>query len=286
MPLEHLLSTSSAGVLVSVELAVAGAAYLFAVRRLPRWPVHRTVCFLAGLGVLLLALGSGLDVYAEKLLSVHMVQHMLMTMVAPPLLLLGAPLTLLLRSVRSVRRPLSRLLHSRAARYLTRPPVAWALFAAATVATHLTPFYGAALESASLHALEHAMYLATGLLFWIPVVDADPIPRARTAPVGRLMYLLTAMAPMALVGVTLLSWDAVRYASYQVPAAELGVSAIEDQQLAGTIMWVGGKLVMLAALLCLGWTALRREERRQVAREAYEDRARPVAAVPIEGERR
>lgn len=279
MRVEELLSTSSAGVVVSAEIALAGVVYLFAARRLPRWPAHRTVYFLGGLGALLVALGSGLDLYAEKLLSRHMVQHMLMTMVAPPLLLLGAPLTLLLRSSRSVRRPLSRLLHSRAARLLTRPLVAWFLFAAVMVASHLTPFYQAALESGGLHALEHALYLATGFLFWLPVVDADPIA-GRPGPAGRLAYLLTAMAPMALVGVTLMSADEVRYAGYLAPASELGLSAVGDQQLAGAIMWVGGKFIMLVAIFWLGWMALCREERRQAAREAYEDRGAVAAAAP------
>jgi cytochrome c oxidase assembly factor CtaG len=256
-----------------VGVLLAGGAYLAGARRAaPRWPHRRTAAFLAGLAVLVLASQSGIDGWSERLLSVHMLQHLLIIAPAALLLVTGAPVTLALRALpRGGRDGLVRLLHARAVRVLAHPVTALSLFSVVVVATHVPSVYDAALRDPYVHALEHAVYLWTALLFWAPVVAADPLPH-RLSPVGHVGYLLVAMIPMSAVGAALLSTDTVAYAPYLGPARTLGISALADQRSGATIMWLGGTLVLVAATLAAAWTALLREERRARAREAQADR--------------
>ena len=266
--------------LLLVAMLAAAGAYMVGVRRSRRrWPAARSVAFLGGLAVLLVASQSGIDAWSERLLSIHMVQHLLITMVAALLLAGGAPLTLALSTLpRAGRAALARLLHGRLARCLGHPLLAWSLFAAVLLLSHVPAVYGAALRSPSLHALEHALYLWAALLFWAPVVAADPLPR-RLSTVGVVGYLVAAMAPMSAIGAALLMADQVVYSHYAVTAAAAGVSPLDDQRAAAAIMWIGGGLVMVLATLGAAWLAMLREERRARAREAYEDARSARAAV-------
>jgi putative membrane protein len=261
--------------LLIAALGACAALYLAGVRRRRRpWPPARTVSFVAGLGALWVALASGADTYAGQLLSAHMVQHMLLALIAPPLLVAGAPVTLALGALSPApRRSLARALHGPVLRRATRPVVALIAFAAALILTHIPAVYELALRNPAAHVTEHALYLITALLFWAPIVGSEPVPH-RPSPMMRVLLLLLAMPPMALVGVVLLTVEHPMYAPYADAARALGGSAVADQQLAGTIMWVGGKLVLVAAVLAIGWSALVGEERRQVARERYTGAAR------------
>lgn len=251
---------------------VAAGAYLAGLRRAARWPAARTLAFLGGLAVLVVATQSGLESHGEELLSVHMVQHLLLVLVVPPLLVLGAPVRLALRSVPlAARRSLVRALGSGPVRTLTRPAVALALFALVLVGSHAPPVYDAALRSAAVHAAEHAAYLGAGLVFWLPVTAAEPFARP-PSPLGRILLLLLVMPPMTAVGVTLLNLADVAYPTYLATADEWGVSALDDQQAGGRIMWWGGNLALVAASVAVGWAALLEEERRQRMREAYAER--------------
>ena len=265
-------------VLLVAALAAAGA-YLAGVRRSRRrWPAARTAAFLGGLAVLLLASQSGIDAWSERLLSIHMVQHLLITLVGALLVTAGAPLTLALSTLpRGGRAALARLLHGRLAAWLGHPLVAWSLFAAVLLVSHVPAVYGAALRSPPLHALEHALYLWAALLFWAPVLAADPLPR-RLSTVGVVGYMLAAMAPMSAIGAALLMTDQLAYGHYAASAAAAGVSPLDDQRTGAAIMWIGGGLVMVLATLGAAWIAMLREERRARAREAYEDArgARPA----------
>lgn len=257
----------------------AAALYVLGARG-RAWPVARTGSFLAGLAIVAVALQSGLDAHAEELLSVHMLQHLLLTLAAPPLLIAGAPVTLALRALPpSGRRVLASALRSRPLRGLAHPAVGLALFAAVLLVTHFTGFYDAALRSTALHESEHVLYVATALLFWLPLAGREPL-RARPSPLVRILYVLLAMPPMALVGVALASSDTLRYESYASPAQALGVSALADQHAGGMIMWVGGTLTLALAVVWIGWSALRREEELQRARDAYADR-RVAAGGPL-----
>jgi len=164
------------------------------------------------------------------------------------------------------------------ARPLTGPAPALAVFGAVVVLTHLPSFYDATLRHPLLHDLEHALYLAAGLLMWSPLVDGDPIPRHRLGGVAKLVYLIVAMMPMALVGAYLNRHATLVYPSYGAPARALGVSALDDQGQAGAIMWVAGGVIMTAVGLWAAMASMLAEERRLIAREAREAHAVSIAA--------
>jgi putative membrane protein len=228
--------------------------------RVPGWWGARTAAWLAGLAVLGVSLVV-LDGAADRRLSAHMLQHLGLTLMAPPLVLLGAPARLALRaSGRATRRALAAVLAGRTLRALCRPPAAWALFCGTLATTHLTGIYAQALQSPALHAIEHAVLFWTAVLFWLPLAGAAPVPH-RLGPLGALAYLMSAMPVMAALAIWL-DGDALRYPAYAGPGA------LADQHAAAAIMLVGGALAMLAAALGVVWPALLREERRQRAREA------------------
>ncbi len=259
---------------VVVPAAGFGALYVIASRQAGgRWPARRTASFLAGVACAVVALQSGIDAYDDQLLSVHMVQHMLLLLVAPLLVLGGRPVILALRALPPTRRRgFVRTLER--TRSYTGPLQTLALFGAVIVLTHLPSFYEATLRHPALHYTEHALYLIAGLLMWSPLVDGDPAPRHRLSGLGRLGYLIAAMLPMAVVGAYLNRHAALLYPSYGPPARSLGISALDDQGQAGAIMWVVGNTIMVAVGLWAAVAAMVAEERRQAAREA---RAAPLA---------
>ena len=255
--------------MVVAGLAAAGVLYLRGVarvRRPDRKLVNRAVCFMSGLVVLWVALQSPIDTYAGARLSVHMVQHLLLTMVAAPLLVLGAPVTLLLRAATPAvrRRWVLPALRSWPLRLLTAPAVSWAQFALVLWVTHFSPLYEAALRSNGVHALEHLLYIVSAVLFWSPVAGIDPSPKRLSHP-ARLLYLFLAMPQASFLGLAMWGTSRVLYPSYQ---AALGAAALDDQRLAGTIMGSAGMLVMEPALglVVLDWLA--REEREAVRTDA------------------
>jgi len=235
-------------------LMAAGGAYAIGVRRTRRWPARRTVAFFAGLAVLAVALLSGIDAWADRLQSVHMVQHTLLLLVAPPLLCAGAPATLALRSHRGLAAVLRRV--------PAHPAIGLPALAATMLAVHLTPLYEA---DGVLHDAEHVWLVTAGLLFWAPLVGADPGPRAGAT--GRIGITLAAMAPMGALSAVLLTAPP-RSAQYAASAAAAGVDPAADQRAAAVVMWVGGGLVITIAVLVLAGIALWQEEARMRRREA------------------
>jgi putative membrane protein len=255
----------------ALALALTGCAYAAGARRAPRWPGWRSAAFGAGLLTVAVALMSGFDGWADRLLSVHMTQHVLITMIAPPLLVLGAPELLALRTLpRVARRRLAVALQGRTARALTRTPVAWALLPVAMVLVHLPAPFDFALRNGWAHHLEHLVLLFAGVVFWVPVAGGALSPH-RLSALGRMAYLFAAMGPLGVVGAILTTVGSPVYAPYESAAATLGVSAVDDQQLAGAVMWVGGGYALVVATLATVWAALALEERRTRAREAYEE---------------
>jgi putative membrane protein len=270
-----------------VAALVAAWVYLVAVRRVngahPRVPIPawRIAGWLAGLAAILLALVSAVDVYASDLLAVHMVQHLLLAMVAPPLLALGAPVTLLLRiaSPRARRRLILPVLHSRVVRLIASPLVAWPLFAIAMWLTHFSPLYDAALEDPALHMAEHLVYLATGVLFWWPVVAADPIPW-RMGYGARLAYVGLQMPVNAAVGLAIYFAPVVLYPHYALLVRSWGPDALTDQQVGGVVMWGVGDLVLLAAIPAIVLAWMRADVRRSRLADA---RMSGAGAVEVGG---
>jgi cytochrome c oxidase assembly factor CtaG len=250
-------------------LVTAGVLYLRGMERVHRPDrrlVNRAACFLGGLAVLWIALQSPIDSYADVRLSVHMVQHLLLTMVAAPLLVLGAPVTLLLRAATPAfrRRWVLPPLRSRPVRLLTAPVVCWAQFALVLWGSHFSPLYDAAVRNAGIHVLEHLLYVGSAVLFWSPVVGVDPSPKRLSHP-ARLLYVFLAMPQASFLGLAMWGASRVLYPSY---AAALGAAALDDQRLAGTIMGSVGMLFLVTALglVLLDW--LRREEREAARADA------------------
>jgi cytochrome c oxidase assembly factor CtaG len=204
-----------------------------------------------------------------------MVQHLLLALVAAPLLVLARPLTLALQAgTPATRRRLVLLLHRRPLALLGAPLLAWGGFALVMWATHFSPLYQAALMNPSLHALEHLAYLGSALLFWSAVAAVDPSP-ARLSPPARMLYLFLAMPQMTFLGLAIYSARHVLYPFYGVDPA-----ALADQRLAGALMGGSGVLVFLPAVgvLLLDWWA--REERAAARADARLDRALGLGGDP------
>jgi putative copper resistance protein D len=248
-------------------IAALGLFYASGARRVPRWPRRRTAAFGAGLAALAVALCSGFERHADQLLSVHMAQHLLLSLAAAPLLVLGAPLRLALGALpRGAARALADVAAGRLGT-LARPVVAGTLFALAGLALHVPAVYDASIRDPWLHAGAHAAFLTAALLFWTPLLAPEPLAH-RLSAAGRLAYVLLAMPAMAVVGVGLSTAGSVVYAPYERTTQALGLSPLADQHLAGGLMWIAGALVLGVAFVASGWQALLAEERRAIAREA------------------
>jgi cytochrome c oxidase assembly factor CtaG len=263
-----LLLSWSFDPLIWLGLIAAVVAWTVAVRRVnalhPASPVPRarTVAFLAGLAAIAFALQSGIERYDTALFSVHMVQHVLLILVAAPLLALAAPITLLLRVSRPDvrRRWILPLLHSRALKAITHPIVAWLLFAAVMWGTHFSPLFDLSLENPVVHDLEHVLFLVTALLFWWPAVALDPAPWRMPHP-ARGLYVFLQMPQNTFLAVVILYAASPLYPHYATLDRPWGPSALQDQQIAGGIMWLFGDLLFIAAIgaILAGW--MRYEER-------------------------
>ena len=270
-------------------LLALGTAYVGGWRRLrgpdphPLASAWRLSAYLAGLGTVAVALLSPLEHLAERLFTAHMVQHQLLLMVAPPLLLLANPFPFTVWAAPpALRGGLQRFLVERSVarrtlRALTRLPVAGLLYAGNLWAWHWPPAYEAALRHHVVHDLEHLAFFGTAVLFWWPIIN--PAPRARGARGGlyyglRIAYLVLATAQNTLLGALLGLTERVLYPSYAETAGELfGLSALEDQALGGGIMWSGGHMYLIAILVLL-WQALEAEGRGP-ASEPVAGRPRP-----------
>jgi cytochrome c oxidase assembly factor CtaG len=251
-----------------------------------RWSAGRLVAFGLGLGSLFLAIASPIEPFTALLLQVHMLQHLLLMMVAPPLLWLGAPLfPLLLGLPRSIRAfwvaPFFRSRHLRRAfAWLTKPLPAWLLFTAATWIWHLPPTYQLALASDTWHYIQHLSFLVTALLFWYPVVRPFP-SRPRWSPWLLVPYLILADVQNTLLSAWLTFSDTPLY-PYYVSRPRLGnLSALEDQAAAGVLMWVPGSLIYLIPLFVIGVRLLLGDARRPWhSLKSMSRRARRQSALP------
>lgn len=251
---------------IVVPLLLTGAIYVRGWTQLRRRGAHRfgavqLAAFLGGLAAVLLALASPLEPFAALLLQVHMAQHLLLMMVAPPLLWLGWPLLPLLRGLpEAVRRhwvaPFFRWGGLRSVlQRLTHPVTAWLLFVASTWIWHIPRLYEVALRSDGWHYVEHVCFFGTGLLFWWPVVQPFP-SRPRWSRWLVLPYLLLADVQNTILSAFLAFSDRVLYPHYAGVPRLWGVSALNDQAAAGALMWVPGSLVYLVPLVWIGYGLL------------------------------
>ncbi len=232
---------------VLAGLSVMAAAYLLASTRRRRGePGYRpqpwrVTAFLSGLGLVFLALNGPLhDLSDSQLFSAHMVQHLLLTLVAPPLILIGTPGWML--------RPLPRIRGVAAVgATLTHPLFACSMFNVVFAAWHLPVLYEWALRSHGIHILAHLLFMATAMLLWWPVLS--PLSDwPRLAPPAQLLYLFLAGIPMGLVAALITLSDDVLYRFYSEAPLTWGLSPLADQRLGGVIMWVPGTLVFVVAM--------------------------------------
>jgi putative membrane protein len=220
-----------------------------------RW---RTASFVAGLATIVIALDSPIDDLAEQLLWVHMVQHILLLMVAPPLLALGRPWNRMWHGLPlDLRRRIARTVTQsprwgpvrRAAQVLGDPVPSWLLFSGTLIAWHLPAAYDTTLHSQATHALEHAMFFGTGLLFWTRVIDSPPW-RSPLAETARAVYVGLAMIVSWVLAIVLALATTPLYAAYAAEASRPGgISALGDQQLAAGVMWVPGSIPFTIAIM-------------------------------------
>jgi cytochrome c oxidase assembly factor CtaG len=258
-------------VLTVLAVWVAGL-YLFGVwvlhERGDRWPLGRTVSFVVlGLGTLFFATSSGLGTYDTTLLSVHMVQHMVLSMVVPLFLALGAPVTLMLRTLPArPRRWLLAVLHSRIAMVLSFAPLTFLLFVISPWALYFTGWYDATLRSSLIHELMHLHLVIVGSLFFWPLVGADPVP-GRVAYPFRLLLIVMTLPFHAFLGVTIMGQETLIGGSWYraLPMGWLPDPAA-DQHIAGGILWASGDVVGLVFLSVL-FTQWVRSSMREAVRE-------------------
>jgi cytochrome c oxidase assembly factor CtaG len=292
----RLLLAWSFNPLVTVGLLAAAVAYLQGRRRLAAegvaWPARRTAYFLSGIAAIALALLSPVEAYDTALFSVHVAQHMLLTMVAAPLLALGAPVTLALRVAKGpTRRRLTRVLHSPPLRVVGNPLVAWVLFTLSLYGLYFSPLFDLTLRQPLVHDVVHLHFLAAGLLFWWPVVGLDP-SRWRLPHIARLGFVFVMVPFHAFLGVAIMNSGhllAPTLASFQ---RTWGPSPLADQQLGGAILWGVGDLITLGAVLgvLVSWASYEEKvvavrEDRRLARERAERAAgrppRPASRPPV-----
>jgi cytochrome c oxidase assembly factor CtaG/polyferredoxin len=242
-------------------LAVSLASYLRGWVRLHRsdprrWQPARAACFVGGIVALAVALWSPLDTLGAWLLSAHMAQHFLLAMVAPPLLLLGWPFQPMMAGLprwlaAGVIGPIVGWSpFRRVAAALVDPRVAWMLAIGATWGWHLPPAYEWALADPWAHALEHACFLGTGVVFWWPVIEPWPW-KGRWPRWTMAAYLLLADVANTVVAAALAFASAPVYRVYESTAPALGVPALVDQQRAAALMWLPGTLIFLVTAVVI-----------------------------------
>jgi len=277
-PLAFLL-TWQIELTVMVPVVVAALLYAWAANRVARAhpnnpvPRFRELSWYAGLIAIVIALESPIGAYDTMFFSIHMIQHLILMMIAAPLMAIGAPITLLLRvaSSRTRRRLLLPILHSRPVRFISFPPVTWLTFAAVLWGTHFSPIFNESLNNETVHIFEHVLYVVASLLFWWPVVGADPSPW-RLPHAGRILYLFLGMPQSAFLGLAIYSAPQVLYPHYETVVRTWGPSPLNDQAWAGAIMWLGGDMMFFVALILAVWVWLRAEEAEGVRIDAKLDR--------------
>jgi putative membrane protein len=258
--------------LVGVVLMVC--AYVVGIRRLRlvgrHWSRVRTACFMSGGAVVLLALESGLAAYDDRYFTFHVAQHLLLSMVGPPLLALGAPVTLALQAgSRRTQERLLRVLHCRPVVVVTHPLVAWLLFAGSMFVLYFSNLYALSLRNPMIHDMVHVHFLFVGMLFFWPVVGLDPTVWRLNHGV-RLLYVFVALPFHAFLGVALLSGNEPLFAAH----------TLSDQHAGAGILWAVGDLLSLAtvAVVLTQWKA--HDDRESAREDRRLDAARVASEVP------
>lgn len=270
---------------------LAGWGYAVGVSRLARrgrrWSAARSASFAGGLVVVLLATQSGLARYDTVLFSAHATQHVLLGMLGPLLLVLGAPVLLALQaSARPTQLRLIAVLHHPVVRFLTHPVTAWLLFGTSMFALYLTGLYELSLRNGWVHAWVHVHLLVVGSLFAEAVLGVDPGWAAgrggRNLAYPLRLLLVVLLVPFhAVLGLALLSaGEPVAAAWYSGLGRSWGASPLSDQRTGAAIMWAVGDLVGLLLIGVVVWQWMRADEREAARLDAADDARRARAAAP------
>ncbi|TDO48461.1 putative copper resistance protein D [Kribbella sp. VKM Ac-2527] len=274
----------SAGWLVAI--VVLGIAYAVGVALLRsggiHWPIGRTVGWFLGLLTMLATTCTGVGQLGMVLFSVHMAQHMVLSMLTPILLLLGAPITLALRALparSAVRRGVLTVLHSRLARLMSYPGVTVPTFVVSLFGLYFTGLFDLAMSSHVGHHLMLIHFLLVGLLFFGPILRVDPWPR-RTAPGLRLVEMLIAVPFHAFFGVIVMQAAAPLSATMAESAYRLGVDPLADQATGGGVAWGFGEapIVLVTLVVFVQWLRSDRREAARLDRQAARDGDAALAA--------
>jgi len=239
-------------------LVAALAATLYAAGRGRSAPPLRAAAFYGGVAVVVLALVGPVDTYADELFAVHMAQHVMLMLVAPPLVLLGRPWMRMWQPIplgarRAVAGGLARSSWAAPLRALGRavsaPWVAWGLMEVAIAAWHLPSAYDATLASQAVHDLEHLTFVVTAFLFWGKLIDSPPF-RTRLSYVQRAVYAALAMIAGWVLALVLAFSPHPLYSHYvELAHRPGGLSALSDQQIAAGVMWVPGSVALFATIV-------------------------------------
>jgi cytochrome c oxidase assembly factor CtaG len=243
----HLEPSVVAGTFIAISFYTFGAMTLRTA--IPPW---RVLSFFTGVTIMFLALVSPLDSAAGRLLSMHMLQHVALTTVGPPLVLLGLTPGLLDPLLRPA--PIARL-----AATVTHPVFAGTLFIVNMWLWHIPPVYGAALDYTIVHIGMHVAFMATGILFWWPVIQPSTLT-GRLGEGARLLYLIATGMPMGLLALLFFASNGVIYDYYEQAQPLWGLSPTDDQQIAGLVMGALGEMASFAAITLLFFRFLDREE--------------------------
>ena len=273
----RLISLYDPDALMIAVLVTAVALYIRGVvlltRRGDKWPVGRTVTFALGISAVDYATSGGLGVYAKFSFEYHMIAHMVLGMIAPIGIVLGAPITLALRTLpqgrneeeRGVRGTLIALLHSKPAGIFTNPVVILALFDGSLFALYMTPLFGNMMQSHLGHLAMTVHFLLAGILFFHVIIGIDPNPR-KVPHIVRIVILFAAMSIHAFFAVALISSSTVidqgYFASLQTP---WNLDLLADQRAGGSIAWAMGEIPILLALVAtfIQWM---RDDKRETKR--------------------
>ncbi len=254
--------------------------YLYAVgplrkRQFPNEQIvtGQTISFLSGMLIMFLALVSPLDELGDAyLFSAHMVQHLCLTIIGPPLLLLGTPEWL-------VKPALHNKVVFNIAKVLTYPAVAFVLYNVDFWLWHAPPLYNATLENQNIHILEHLTFIVFGLLYWWPIFSpSKDLPRLTFG--GQILYLFLSGMPSVLLGAGL-TFSPPLYAPYIAAPRIWGISAATDQQLGGLIMWVPVSIfyIIIMSILFIRWMLQQEAKQQAMELEAYEKHEAEDGAV-------
>lgn len=247
-------------------------------RRGDAWPVSRTVFWVVGVLSIALVMCTKLNDYGMVMFSVHMVQHMVISMLSPILLLLGAPVTLALRALpvagrgnTGPRELLLKLLHSRYMRIITHPAFTISMFIASLYALYFTPLFDTLMGSQAGHIGMMVHFLMVGLVFFWPIMGVDPGPH-RPGYVMRMLELFAGMPFHAFFGIAMMMATEPLVEVYKNPPASLGIDALADQNAAGGIAWAFSEIPSVLVLIALVYQWYHSEQRQAVRKDRAADR--------------